>query len=48
MKIDKILVIIQRSNGDVFFSKSLIEQLREKYEPSEIDLLMEIRDALKK
>ena len=38
--INKILVIIQRSNGDVFFSLSLISALYEYYESPEIDLLV--------
>jgi heptosyltransferase III len=36
----KILIIIQRSNGDVFLSLSLIKNLHEKYKSLEIDLLV--------
>ena len=36
----KILVIIQRSNGDVFLSTSLIQQLKKNLEPDAIDLLV--------
>ena len=36
----KILIIIQRSNGDVFFSQSLIDSLYEYYEFPKIDLLV--------
>jgi heptosyltransferase III len=36
----KILVIIQRSNGDVFYSFSLIKALHENYAASKIDLLV--------
>jgi len=39
-KIKKILVIIQRSNGDVFLSTSLINKLYKFYESPEIDLLV--------
>jgi len=39
-KVKKILVIIQRSNGDVFLSSSLISFLYEHYELPEIDLLV--------
>lgn len=39
-KIKKILIIIQRSNGDVFFSSSLIRTLYEQLENPEIDLLV--------
>ena len=39
-KIKKILIIIQRSNGDVFFSLSLIQALYENYESPQIDLLV--------
>ena len=35
-----ILVIIQRSNGDVFLSRSLIEQLQKSLKPKSIDLLV--------
>ena len=38
--IKKILIIIQRSNGDVFFSHSLIESLYLHYESPKIDLLV--------
>ena len=38
--IKKILIIVQRSNGDVFFSHSLIESLYEYYESPKIDLLV--------
>ena len=40
MRFNKILVIIQRSNGDVLLSSSLIEQLQENFQPKEIDLLV--------
>jgi len=36
----KILVIIQRSNGDVFFSNTLIFYLKKFYKNSQIDLLI--------
>jgi len=36
----KILIIIQRSNGDVFLSFSLIKSLYKYYESSQIDLLV--------
>ena len=36
----KILIIIQRSNGDVFLSRSLIEQLQKSLRPKSIDLLV--------
>ena len=36
----KILVIVQRSNGDVFLSASLINQLYENYNAPLIDLLV--------
>ncbi len=36
----KILVIIQRSNGDVFLSASLIQQLQKNFQPCTIDLLV--------
>ena len=39
-KIKKILVIIQRSNGDVFLSTSLIRKLYSFYESPAIDLLI--------
>jgi heptosyltransferase III len=39
-KTKKILIIIQRSNGDVFLSSSLIKALYEKYETPQIDLLV--------
>jgi heptosyltransferase III len=42
MQIKKILVIIQRSNGDVFFSNTLIDQLRKAYKPTQIDLLVNV------
>ena len=35
-----ILVIIQRSNGDVFLSSSLIVQLQQNLNPDAIDLLV--------
>lgn len=35
-----ILVIVQRSNGDVFLSTSLINQLKENLRPNAIDLLV--------
>ncbi len=35
-----ILIIIQRSNGDVFLSNSLIQQLNKALKPSSIDLLI--------
>ena len=37
---NKILIIIQRSNGDVFLSSSLIKALYEHYETPQIDLLV--------
>ncbi len=37
---NKILIIIQRSNGDVFLSLSLINQLYEHYDYPQIDLLV--------
>jgi heptosyltransferase III len=40
MRFNKILVIIQRSNGDVFFSSTLIESLFRKYGSPQIDLLV--------
>ena len=36
----KILIIIQRSNGDVFLSSSLIKSLYENYDTPQIDLLV--------
>ena len=39
-KTKKILIIIQRSNGDVFLSVSLINQLYEYYQSPKIDLLV--------
>ena len=39
-KIKKILIIIQRSNGDVFLSSNLIAVLQKYYESVEIDLLI--------
>ena len=42
MKVRTILVIIQRSNGDVLLSSSLINQLNEHLEPEAIDLLVNI------
>ena len=39
-KIKKILIIIQRSNGDVFLSASLINNLYNYYQSPEIDLLV--------
>lgn len=36
----KILIIIQRSNGDVFFSASLIKNLHKFYDASQIDMLI--------
>ena len=39
-KIKKILIIIQRSNGDVFLSSSLIKELYKYYETPHIDLLV--------
>ena len=39
-KINKILIIIQRSNGDVFLSSSLIQVLYEFYKSPQIDLLV--------
>ena len=39
-KINQILIIIQRSNGDVFLSSSLIQVLYEFYEMPQIDLLI--------
>ena len=42
MTFSKILIIIQRSNGDVFFSNTLIDQLRKAYKPTQIDLLVNV------
>ena len=39
-KIKKILVIIQRSNGDVFLSYSLIQSLQTHFKRATIDLLV--------
>jgi heptosyltransferase III len=39
-KINKILIIIQRSNGDVLLSSTLIKSLYEYYESPHIDLLI--------
>jgi len=39
-KTKKILIIIQRSNGDVFLSSSLIKALNEHYDGPQIDLLV--------
>ena len=39
-KTKKIIVIIQRSNGDVFLSTSLIKALHENYNNPQIDLLV--------
>ena len=36
----KILIIIQRSNGDVFLSISLINELYKHYQSPQIDLLV--------
>ena len=36
----KILIIVQRSNGDVFLSLNLINQLYEHYNYPQIDLLV--------
>ena len=38
--INKILIVIQRSNGDVFLSSSLVEALNNHYKSSQIDLLV--------
>ena len=35
-----ILIIIQRSNGDVFLSASLIQNLQQSFQPDAIDLLV--------
>ena len=42
MKFKNILVIIQRSNGDVLLSASLISQLYEKLKPQTIDILVNL------
>ena len=42
MKIKNILIIIQRSNGDVLLSISLINQLFVSLKPKEIDLLVNL------
>ncbi len=39
-KIKKILIVIQRSNGDVFLSSSLVRALFEYYNSPQIDLLI--------
>ena len=39
-KVKKIIIIIQRSNGDVFLSSSLIKRLYEYYDSPQIDLLV--------
>ena len=39
-KPNTILLIIQRSNGDVFLSSSLIKRLYEYYDAPQIDLLV--------
>ncbi len=39
-KAKKIIIIIQRSNGDVFLSSSLIKRLYEYYDAPQIDLLV--------
>ena len=39
-KLKKILLIIQRSNGDVFLSSSLVKALYENFESPQIDLLV--------
>ena len=41
----KILIIVQRSNGDVFLSTPLIETLHERYENAKIEMLVN-RDTL--
>ena len=40
MKTNTVLIIIQRSNGDVLLSGSLISQFYKKFKPSVIDLLV--------
>ena len=42
MKFKNILVIIQRSNGDVLLSASLISQLYENFKPEAIDILVNL------
>mgnify|MGYP001569502973 CR=1 FL=1 len=42
MKIRTILVIIQRSNGDVLLSASLINQLNDNLKPEAIDVLVNL------
>ena len=39
-KIKKILIVIQRSNGDVFLSQSLISSIYKHYNSPQIDLLV--------
>lgn len=39
-KVNKILIIIQRSNGDVFLSSNLIHQLYQNFDNPDIDLLV--------
>ncbi|MDX1809432.1 MAG: glycosyltransferase family 9 protein [Sulfurospirillaceae bacterium] len=41
MNISKILIIIRRSNGDVFLSSALINALHEHYQNPKIDLLVD-------
>ncbi len=40
MTTSNILIIIQRSNGDVLLSASLIQQLQQSFQPDAIDLLV--------
>lgn len=40
LNINKILIIVQRSNGDVFLSSPLIEVLHAHYKSTQIDLLV--------
>lgn len=40
MKVNKILIIVQRSNGDVFLSSPLINALYKYYDTPQIDLLV--------
>ena len=40
MTTNNILIIIQRSNGDVFLSASLIQSLQQSFQPDAIDLLV--------
>ena len=40
MTTNTILIIIQRSNGDVFLSASLIQNLQQSFQPDAIDLLV--------